>query len=526
MRVTNVSIKNGFKRFADLTVGPIPPTAGLVVLLGGNGSGKSSLLEALHYWFRRNLWNQGYQTKEVDYYRRPRQQNEPQVAVKLVDTSNDDPTLRNRGFHFRSAYRFTGDLRTTAIRKSGPIESTDQLASLGDMDSVVENHYNRLAGKALASFADLGTKVTNQEVYEKDILPLSDSLNRLYPDISLTGLGDPTDDGTFLFTKGAANDFKYMNLSSGEKAAFDLLLDLYVRRLDYPQSVICLDEPESHIALRTQGAFLDEMLRTVPMAQFWIASHSAGMIRRAFELAKEKPGSVVFLDFDGHDFDGPVTISPSKPSRLLWKKIHEVTLDDIASLVSPRILYLCEGDRAASGAKRSFDAQCYELIFGDKYPDVDFISVGGSSEIPAIRHTMTTVTTGTEIRTIVDRDGLTPEEVIRRTSDSSQYVLAERDIENYLLSDEVIGLLCTKYADDPDATQNMLAEKQKFLAAANSPDDVKSIAGQLFQHFKSLAHLAQPGSDRHQFLRDICAPLIVEGTSTFRDLEVALGLSH
>jgi hypothetical protein len=68
------------------------------------------------------------------------------------------------------------------------------------------------------------------------------------------------------------------------------------------------------------------------------------MMRRAFELAESSPDEVVFLDFDGHDFDEPVTPAPTTPSRVLWLKAHEIALEDLASLLAPEVVYLCEGD--------------------------------------------------------------------------------------------------------------------------------------------------------------------------------------
>ena len=45
MRITKVELKN-FKRFTDLTIDGIPTDAKLVLLIGSNGSGKSSVFDA------------------------------------------------------------------------------------------------------------------------------------------------------------------------------------------------------------------------------------------------------------------------------------------------------------------------------------------------------------------------------------------------------------------------------------------------------------------------------------------------
>lgn len=51
MKIKTIQIKN-FKRFTDLTITNIPETARLIVLVGPNGSGKTSLFEAFNHWYK------------------------------------------------------------------------------------------------------------------------------------------------------------------------------------------------------------------------------------------------------------------------------------------------------------------------------------------------------------------------------------------------------------------------------------------------------------------------------------------
>ena len=54
MRVASVHLQR-FKRFTDLHIDSIPATAKLVVLVGPNGCGKSSLFDGFIKWHRSSV---------------------------------------------------------------------------------------------------------------------------------------------------------------------------------------------------------------------------------------------------------------------------------------------------------------------------------------------------------------------------------------------------------------------------------------------------------------------------------------
>lgn len=225
------------------------------------------------------------------------------------------------------------------------------------------------------------------------------SMARVFGDLMLSGLGNPLSEGTFYFDKGISKDFPYMNLSGGEKAAFDLLLDMIVKRQAYDDTVYCIDEPELHLNARLQGKLLGELFALVPgKCQLWIATHSIGMMRKARDLQQANPERVVFLDFDGHEFDARVILRPKVADRAFWGRTLDVALGDLAELVAPRQIVLCEGRSAkfAGDAKAEFDARCYRIIFAEEYPETDFVSVGGCGEVKS-----DTLQLGKAIQTVV-----------------------------------------------------------------------------------------------------------------------------
>jgi hypothetical protein len=85
-------------------------------------------------------------------------------------------------------------------------------------------------------------------------------MSRVFGDLVLSGPGDPLQQGSFFFEKGNSKNFHYKNLSGGEKAAFDIILDVIVKRVAYDDTVYCLDEPEAHMHTRLQALFFEGAL--------------------------------------------------------------------------------------------------------------------------------------------------------------------------------------------------------------------------------------------------------------------------
>lgn len=223
----------------------------------------------------------------------------------------------------------------------------------------VSDNYQRLVGQTLDGLYGGGHDDANvRDLRESFIGELQDAFTSVFQELTLEGPGDPLGGGTFLFRKGAVSGFPYKNLSGGEKAVFDLLLDLMVKRASFQDTVFCIDEPEAHSNTRVQGSILDQLLGFVSDAsQLWIATHSIGMMRRARELQEETPNAVAFLDFQDLDFDQQVTLAPVSVDREFWSRTLGVALGDLASLVAPATVVLCEGKPAngnrARGVRRS-----------------------------------------------------------------------------------------------------------------------------------------------------------------------------
>lgn len=345
----------------------------------------------------------------------------------------------------------------------------------------------------------------------------------------LTGVGDdPLNNGSFFFTKGTVHDFHYKNLSAGEKSAFDLILDLIVKSNTFQDAVYCIDEPEAHMHTHLQSMLLREIYNLVPdHSQLWISTHSLGMLRMAQTLDEENPGTVVFLDFEGHDFDTRVEIQPSVITKTILRRFMQLALDDFSEFIAPQKIVFCEGNPRGR-ANPNFDAQVYTRIFGETHPDVAFVSAGSCSEVEDKENVTVNVVTdllkGSSIIKIVDRDDLSDEEVDHLNRKGIK-TLSRRHIECYLFDNEIIAKLCDSVGH-PELTNECLAIKadeiKKSIGRGNAPDDVKSASGSIMVELKKKLPLTRTGSRKETFFLSTIVPLITLDTKIYQELESSI----
>jgi hypothetical protein len=518
-----------FRRFTELTITGIPASTRLVVLAGPNGTGKSSVFDAFRSWshFRGGVSG----STDGDYFHKTGETEvgwNDLVSVEFHEPPPTDATARKKAFYFRSAYRNDPDFTSNQLSRVGDILDEGRVSRLIDNDATVALNYRRLVAQTIEGV--YGGKFDAQSVKdlrERLIGRMRTTMQRVFGDLVLEGPGDPLATGSFYFEKGTSKGFHYKNLSGGEKAAFDLLLDLIVRLPAFDDTVFCIDEPETHLNTRLQSTLLVEICASIPAnSQLWIATHSIGMLRKARDMYDADPASVAFLDFENRDFDTPVTIQPLSVDRPFWNRCLSVALDDLAHLVAPKRVVLCEGRPlgASLAPKAERDARCYRTIFSKEFADTDFLSVGNSSDVTTDRleigRAIQTIVAGTTMVRLIDRDDRTETEIKDATA-AGVRVLGRRHLESYFLDDEILGALCTREAK-AHLVADLLRAKQDAIAASvtrgNQPDDVKSAAGDIYNEAKRILQLVGAGSNTDAFLRDTMTPLVTDATSTYVDL--------
>ena len=308
----------------------------------------------------------------------------------------------------------------------------------------------------------------------------------------------------------------FYNLSLGEIAIFDLILDIIIKRVIDDETIICIDEPELHIHTKLQGQFLEELYSLIsPKSQLWIATHSVGMVRKAQDLWRENPDSVIFLDFGNHNFDEQVTLKPVTPDPDFWARTYEVALGDLAELVITGRTVFCEGEE--------FDEECYRNIFKGQYPEVRFVSLGARSNVEksvtAANLAIEKIAKSAKVIGIVDRDKATCGE-IKRNAKKGIRTLSRKTIESYLLDDEVLTELCADHGES-DKINDLLTAKQDALDKNNlkSSDNLKPIVQQIHGAAQKVLKSVNLGNTKDSFIMDILAPRIQPGMKVYEELE-------
>jgi len=438
--------------------------------------------------------------------------------------------------YVRSAFRNEPDFNIGGISRLASPLDTQKIHRTIDNDVSVSENYQRLIMETIDGVysADVPDHTTKKELRERIIGKVQAAMIKVFPSLVLEGVGGlfsgTATVGSFYFTKGSSHSFLYKNLSAGEKAAFDLILDAVVKGEVFDDSVWCIDEPETHLNTRIQGRLLEVLLELLPRnSQLVLASHSIGFMRKAWEIEQGHPGTVVFIDMQDLDFDQPQIVLPTRPSREFWSRTLDVALGDLALLMAPEQVVLCEGRpparNATSDDKAEFDASCYRKIFAAELPGTDFLSVGNSDTVSQDRlgagQAIQTIVSGTRIYRVVDRDLLSLEEVAEKRSGGVS-VLSERNLEAFLLDDEILERLCIsmdKVDQLPSLLQIKLDEMQASIAQGHPPDDWKKPASRIYFQIRRELMLTQSGSDWNAFARGTLAPLITPDTQVYARLK-------
>ena len=187
MRLKSAQIKN-FKRFVDLTIQNLPPNAKLIVLLGPNGCGKSSLFDAFQRKLKVDIFY-GMSNEFKRYYWRAMSDADSKNDEVDLDFHGDNPTSHDdlkKSLYVRSAYRHDPSFRDTTIQQQQDVLDRHAVRQLIDTDQTVGNNYQRIVWRLLGKVMTPG--LTTDNIMADTIGDLQNSMKIVFGDISLDAL--------------------------------------------------------------------------------------------------------------------------------------------------------------------------------------------------------------------------------------------------------------------------------------------------------------------------------------------------
>ena len=428
MYLQEIHLQN-FKRFTDLTIDlgqPAEPYR-LVLLIGANGSGKSSVFDAFDV---SSQSEQSHFTVADNQYYTKDQSTPWRIKIELSDgryveikstvydrlslVQGGDGISRN-GFYGRSSLRQVPRLTRTMLGQNKEIDfqkDTDRPRTYVDRDERFENDLETITRDILRYIYKSDQE--KQVIFDNYIQPINEAFERIFEGQEnivpkLLSIIPPLAGNVaeVQFQKGEA-EFHYNLLSSGEKEIFNVLLNLLSRRPYYQDTVYFLDEIDLHLNTRLQYNLLREIIEhwLPDNCQLWTASHALGFIDYANDYER-----AAIIDFDALDFDKPQTIHPSPKNSF---DVFEVAVDQefLTKVFEGKTIFFAENT----------DAFYYNNL---RMKDTIFFTARDKNDVFHKSE-------NTNHQGIIDRDFLTDEEIrlIRQTY-PDLFVLDYYSIENY-----------------------------------------------------------------------------------------------
>lgn len=500
MRIKKIHLKNGYKRFFDLTIDLGDNPARIIALVGPNGCGKSSVLDGMmfHNNAHGQIGNKGAKNHEYHSMNRTPNYNHQNVLIDFAEGNYQELRTKkaasgheNTMFSFRSPYRYNSSLKVHNSQATPEIRLNNYGASTSsDLDDKMEENYRRLYVKYNKYLHEMDC--TPSEAKRKIIGDINYSIQKCL-DLEIFSIGNiEASQGTLYFKKlDHPSEFEFNVLSSGEKEVIDIILDLYLRQEEYTETIFLLDEPELHINTAIQKKLLVEINRLVGIdCQLWVTTHSIGFLRALQDEFKNECQIIHFTN--GLELASKAhTLVPMEKTAVKWRQIFSVALDDLAQLVSPKRIIYCEGrDKPGrNGLERGLDANVFNNIFSENYHESLFVSSGGNTELDQRSEIalsiLSKVFSDIEILVLKDRDissGKVTTQNERllylQNNPRSHRVLDRWEIENYLYDKDVLKKYCGSnglFFDDVEYDKFVVNIKDQNLK--DETGRIKSICG-------------------------------------------------
>lgn len=404
MKINSIKLNN-FKRFSELHIKDISEKSKLVLIIGSNGSGKSSIFDSFDFLQKGPYKGMPYPGEEsLNYYRK----SIGSEAFVKIELFNKEVILKKDWLiesGQETSKKFIGRSSLRNVARIGNNANPNVLNNDSDSPKTfIENDerftndvylYIQSINRALREPVFSGQQADTLKIFKDSIEPLNSSLKNIFGNNSQTTIRiSEFEDATqqtpakLIFQKGNSK-INYDLLSHGEKQVVILLLNFIVRQEAYKDCIIYIDEMDIHLNTKLQYSTIQEITeKWIPdTSQLWTASHALGFI----DYAKDSENADI-LDFDDLDFDIPQTISPSPKNN---NQIYELA-------VSREFL-----DKVFLNKDIYFSEQKDTSIYND-LNITDTLFFDGKDKLGAFQYAK-----NLNKKALVDRDYLTDEEITK-----------------------------------------------------------------------------------------------------------------
>jgi hypothetical protein len=343
----------GWRQFAQIDVSLHPR---LTVLTGRNGTGKSTLLNIFgaHLGYTRPYLatpvrdkSGGYEYAQglLTWFRRlfGTKDNQQQIGmVSYTDGTSSAvmipaqqaiqyglslaPSKSIPGFHVSSHRRLPNYQRVAQIPTEPlvPRNAYNQFNAemagefQGQMIGTTPTFRIKEALLSMAAFGPGNKFIARNEVLETTFDGFRDTLKKILPEeIGFIDLSIRSPDVVLVTRTG---DFLIDAASGGLMALVDLAWQIYMFPSNAPGFVVTIDEPENHLHPSMQRTLMGNLMRTFPLVQFIVATHSP------FIASAVKDASVYILDYEDRDDIKDRGEVPPRQTRF----VHSRRLEDIS----------------------------------------------------------------------------------------------------------------------------------------------------------------------------------------------------
>lgn len=461
MKIKSVQLKN-FKRFTDLTIEGIPKNSKLVLLIGVNGSGKSSVFDAFKFATMSDLTIAVGKREDKFYYSKTEIED---VFIKIQFDDNQAISSNDRTTSSKYQHRFIGRSSIRILPKIlHQINTVNIDADEDSPTSFIEND-TRFQNDLLAYMQAINQQMQEfffnkkngddgSTIFQEFIQPLNISLKNIFSAnneddnkrkidvLSIIGFENITSNepAKLIFKKGNSK-INYDLLSHGEKQVIIILLNFIVRRKQYEDAIIYIDEMDCHLNTALQETLLQEITeKWIPdSSQLWTASHALGFIDYA-----RKAENAVILDFDSLDFDVPQIISPQSKEVL---DVYDLAIPKsiLSQLFKDKKIVFCENK----------DDEYYNLL---GIADTIFVGVKDSRDV--FLHVKNDATKFS----LRDRDFIADDEIrLIQKKYPNHRILTYYNFENYLFHPKNVAELHLKDFNEADYRAEILKHKKERI---------------------------------------------------------------